>query len=135
MFIGIFIGVIYCMRGDLKMKKYINKQFGIEMLWALVGTTMFACGVNLIITPLGLYNGGFMGMAQLIRTALVQGIGLSIFSKFDIAGIIYYLINIPLFYWAWREMGKMFLFKSLVTVTVQTLWIHDVILTVQYEKC
>lgn len=104
------------------MKKHLNKQFGIEMLWALVGTTMFACGVNLIITPLGLYNGGFMGVAQLIRTGLVQGLGLTLFNKFDIAGIIYYLINIPLFYWAWKEMGKMFLVKSLVTVTVQTLW-------------
>ena len=83
------------------MKKYLNKQFAIEMLWALAGTTMFACGVNLIITPLGLYNGGFMGVAQLIRTGLVQGLGLSIFNQFDIAGIIYYIINIPLFIKPW----------------------------------
>ena len=104
------------------MKKYLNKQFGMEMLLAVVGGTLFSCGVNILITPLGLYNGGFMGMAQLIRTGLVQGLKLSFLSKYDIAGIIYYIINIPLFYWAWKEMGKMFLFKSLVTVTIQTLW-------------
>ena len=122
MFIGIFYECDLVARGGESMKKYLNKQFGMEMLLAVIGGTLFACGVNLLITPLGLYNGGFMGMAQLIRTGLVQGLKLSFLSKFDIAGIIYYLINIPLFYWAWKEMGKMFLFKSLVTVTIQTLW-------------
>ncbi len=116
------MSAIYLHKGDKGMKKYLNKQFGMEMLLAVVGGTLFACGVNILITPLGLYNGGFMGMAQLIRTGLVQGLKLSFLSKYDIAGIIYYIINIPLFYWAWKEMGKMFLFKSLVTVTVQTLW-------------
>lgn len=59
------------MFGDIRMKKYLNKQFGMEMFLAVVGGTLFACGVNILITPLGLYNGGFMGMAQLIRTGLV----------------------------------------------------------------
>lgn len=107
---------------EIKLK-YLNKQFGQEMLLAVIGGTLFACGINILITPLGLYNGGFMGMAQLIRTGLVQGLKLSFLNKIDIAGIIYYLINVPLFYWAWKEMGKMFLIKSLLTVTIQTLWI------------
>ena len=104
------------------MRTKVGKQQIIEMMWAMAGTTLFACGVNILITPLGLYNGGFMGMAQLIRTALIQGLNLSFLSRYDIAGIIYYIINIPLFYWAWKEMGKGFLVKSLITVTVQTLW-------------
>ena len=104
------------------MKTRNRKQQLIEMMWYLVGTTLFACGVNLLIVPLGLYNGGFMGVAQLLRTGLVQGLHLDFLNQFDIAGILYYLINIPLFYWAWKEMGKGFLVRSLITVTVQTLW-------------
>ncbi len=104
------------------MRKKFSKRQLIEMMWYLTGTTLFACGINILITPLGLYNGGFMGVAQLLRTVLVQGLHLTFLSKFDIAGIIYYLINIPLFYWAWKEMGRSFLVKSIVTVTVQTLW-------------
>lgn len=104
------------------MRKKFSKRQLIEMMWYLTGTTLFACGINILITPLGLYNGGFMGVAQLLRTVLVQGMHLTFLSKFDIAGIIYYLINIPLFYWAWKEMGRSFLVKSIVTVTVQTLW-------------
>lgn len=104
------------------MRKKFSKRQLIEMMWYLTGTTLFACGINILITPLGLYNGGFMGVAQLLRTVLVQGLQLTFLSKFDIAGIIYYLINIPLFYWAWKEMGRSFLVKSIITVTVQTLW-------------
>lgn len=104
------------------MKKWLNKQTMIEMAWAFVGVTLFSLGVNILITPLGLYNGGFMGVSQLIRTGLVQGLGLDFLSRFDIAGIIYYFINIPIFIWAWKEMGKKFLVTSLIIVTVQTLW-------------
>ena len=104
------------------MKQWMTKKNLTELAWAFVGTTLFSLGVNIIITPLGLYNGGFMGMAQLIRTGLVQGLGLSFLGQVDIAGIIYYIINIPLFIWAWKEMGKRFLVSSLLTVSVQTIW-------------
>ena len=67
------------------MKKYLTKKNMKELGWALAGTTLFALGINILITPLGLYNGGFMGMAQLIRTGLVQGLGLTFLGQFDIA--------------------------------------------------
>lgn len=104
------------------MKRWLKKQIATEMVWALAGATLFSWGINLLITPLGLYNGGFTGVAQLIRTGLVQGLQLKFLSHYDIAGIIYYLINIPLFLWAWKEMGKKFLIKSIITTTVQTIW-------------
>lgn len=93
-----------------------------ETIWASAGSFLFAFGVNVIITPLGLYNGGFMGIAQLIRTVLFQVFDFSFLRQFDIAGIIYYIINIPIFYWAFREMGKGFLVRSLVSVTIQTIF-------------
>lgn len=98
----------------------IQKKKWIEFLWATGGCFLFAFGVNVIITPLGLYNGGFMGIAQLIRTILFQMFDFSFLKQIDIAGIIYYIINIPIFYWAFREMGKGFLVRSLISVTIQT---------------
>lgn len=97
-----------------------KKEKMIETLWSVGGCFLFAFGVNVIITPLGLYNGGFMGIAQLIRTALFQVFDFSFLQQIDIAGIIYYIINIPIFYWAFREMGKGFLIRSLISVTIQT---------------
>ncbi len=97
-----------------------KKKEMIETLWSVGGCFLFAFGVNVIITPLGLYNGGFMGIAQLVRTVLFQIFDFSFLKQIDIAGIIYYIINIPIFYWAFKEMGKGFLVRSLISVTIQT---------------
>ena len=99
-----------------------KKERWIEFAWSTAGCFLFAFGVNIIITPLGLYNGGFMGIAQLIRTVLFQLFDFSFLKQIDIAGIVYYIINIPIFYWAFRAMGKGFLVRSLISVTIQTVF-------------
>lgn len=99
-----------------------KKERWIEFAWSTAGCFLFAFGVNIIITPLGLYNGGFMGIAQLIRTVLFQVFDFSFLKQIDIAGIVYYIINIPIFYWAFRAMGKGFLVRSLISVTIQTVF-------------
>lgn len=86
---------------------------------ACFGAVMFAFGLNVLITPLSLYNGGFMGIAQLIRTFIVSTFHLSL-GQTDIAGLVYLLINIPLIYLAWSKMGKAFFFRSIVVIIVQT---------------
>ncbi|WP_122642157.1 YitT family protein [Luxibacter massiliensis] len=87
---------------------------------AILGSVMFAFGLNVFITPLALYNGGFMGISQLIRTFIVNTLHFS-FGQTDIAGIIYLLINLPLIYMAWTKMGKMFFARSIITIIIQTL--------------
>lgn len=47
-----------------------KRELLIQAVYAVMGSLLFALGVNLIIVPLGLYNGGFMGVAQLLRTFL-----------------------------------------------------------------
>ncbi len=70
-----------------------------------IGMFAFAVGVNVFIVPINLYNGGFMGMAQIIRTILTDYLHIN-FGAMDIAGIIYFLFNIPLFVLAYKGMGK-----------------------------
>ena len=55
-----------------------------EPLQLFVGTLLFVLGVNLFIVPVGLYNGGIVGISQIIRTLITKNIHLN----FDIAGII-----------------------------------------------
>lgn len=102
------------------MKESRKKRELIQMSWAIGGALLFAVGVNLIITPLGLYNGGFMGTAQLLRTFLVKTLHLTFLGQFDLAGLIYFAINLPLLYFAWKEMGKVFFVRTLITVIIQT---------------
>ena len=50
----------------------------------LGGTLFYAAGMNLFVVPAGLYTGGIMGLAQLLRTLLIHLTGWT--PKIDIAG-------------------------------------------------
>lgn len=106
-------------RGKEMSVKPDQKRQITGLLYSICGGVLFAVGVNLFITPLDLYNGGFMGIAQLIRTFLTSALHLS-FGQTDIAGIIYFMVNLPLLYLAWSKMGRGFFFRTVVTVIVQT---------------
>lgn len=84
------------------------------------GTIVFSCGINLFITPLGLYNGGVLGISQISRTILVDYLHIPLGPNIDIAGIIYFLINIPLFFLAYKGVSRLFFFKTVLSVTLTT---------------
>lgn len=100
-----------------------KKELLIQAVYAVRGSLLFALGVNLIIVPLGLYNGGFMGIAQLLRTFFVEVCRLPVPSGIDMSGVIYFIINIPLFYMGLRVLGKEFAVKTLITVTIQSIFL------------
>ena len=94
----------------------------IQIVYAVGGSLLFAAGVNLLITPLGLYNGGFMGFAQLLRTFVVSVLHVPVPAGMDLAGMIYFVMNIPLFYLGYRVLGRAFAVKTLVTVAIQSMF-------------
>lgn len=81
---------------------------------------MFVCGINFIIAPLSLYNGGFVGIGQLVRYVLETYANVHI-EAFDIAGVVYFLLNAPLFILAYKSMSKHFFWKTIYTVVLQTI--------------
>lgn len=98
-----------------------KKEMMIQAFYAVAGSLLFALGVNLIIIPLGLYNGGFMGIAQLLRTFIVNVLHMPIPSGVDLSGVIYFIINIPLLYMGYKILGKRFAVKTLITVAIQSI--------------
>ena len=94
-----------------------------QLAWTISGAFLFSAGVNLFITPLGLYNGGFLGMAQLIRTFLVELLHLTFLGQVDIAGIINFIINIPLLYLAWKRIGRTFFVRTIGTTIAETIFL------------
>ncbi len=88
--------------------------------WIVIGSVVFAVGVNCFLRPLHLYSGGFMGFSQLITTLLSRFAGIRL-GKVDLAGIIYYLLNIPGLIIASKLMRKRFLIKSVLCVTLITV--------------
>lgn len=100
-----------------------NEKF-LRELWKFVlvafGTLLLSSAVNLFLTPLGLYNGGALGISQLLRTLLVDYLHLHIPASIDIAGIIYFIINVPLFLLAYKGVSRLFFFKTALSVVLTT---------------
>lgn len=95
-----------------------KKEQIIQIGYMIGGSLIYAVGLNSLIIPLGLYNGGFLGIAQLIRTFIINALHVSIPANVDVSGIIYFAMNVPLFYMGYRIMGKAFAVKSLFGVGI-----------------
>ena len=87
---------------------------------AMVGSILFAVGVNVFTVPIGLYSGGFIGIGQIARTILVDYLQLDI-GNIDIAGIIYFLMNVPLFLLAFRSLGQHFFWKTAISAVTMSI--------------
>lgn len=96
-------------------------EFFRDLFIAIGGSLLFALGMNLLIVPLKFYSGGFLGIAQLIRSFFRDFMSMGT-EKFDIASIIYYILNIPLFVLAWRKLGRTFFYRTLLMSTLFTIF-------------
>lgn len=87
------------------------------------GSFLFALGMNYFIVPLKLYSSGVLGIAQIIRTLLYTVLGDRMPSGIDIAGMLNFVINIPLFFVAYRTISKSFLARTICSVISQTIFL------------
>ena len=111
-----------------------NKIHFERFLLCMVGGAIYAVGVNLFIVPFNLYSGGIVGISQLIRTLLADYIHLQFGSK-DVAGIIFYVLNIPILIYAFPRLDKLFFLKTLVAVTTLTLAMSFIPTTKIVDDC
>jgi uncharacterized membrane-anchored protein YitT (DUF2179 family) len=99
-----------------------------------LGAAVFGVGVKAIALPHGLITGGMSGLCLLIYywTGLLT------------PGILYFIINIPIFLIGWRHVSRRFFFYSLygmaaLTVAMDTMKfqipVHDVMLAVLAGGC
>lgn len=86
------------------------------VLLTIAGNLIYAAGNNLAIVPLNLYSGGFTGIAQLIRTLLLDVLHIGQIPGIDYLGILYFLINAPFFIYAYKVMGKKFCITTLISI-------------------
>ena len=91
------------------------KKIGLirRLLLVTVGSVIFALGFDLFLEPAGFTCGGVSGIAMLIVYATQ--------SKWLTVGILSALINIPLFFFGYRQIGKYFFFGSMVGMAVTSV--------------
>lgn len=113
----------------------IEKKIHFErFFFCMIGGVIYAVGVNMFIVPFNLYSGGIVGIAQLIRTLLADYIHLDFGSK-DVAGIIFYAINVPILLYAFPRLEKLFFLKTIVAVTSLTLAMSFIPTTMVVNDC
>lgn len=93
----------------------------LRILAAVFGQLIVAASGRLFIVPLGLYSSGIMGVCQLMRTFLQNALGLSL-GTYDIAGFLYYLVNIPMLLWALKILGRGLVWKTIVCTTAYSIF-------------
>ena len=97
---------------------FIKKNYQ-NLFMCIAGSFIFCLGVNLFVTPLNLYNGGVLGISQIIRSLLnMAGFNFG----FDISGILNLFLNIPLMIMAVRYVSIRFFRLTLVSVIAQSLF-------------
>ena len=105
------------------MKKINEKLYSIfkwnlsEFIKNIIGLILFCIGINLFIEPNHLYSGGVLGLAQLINKLINDLLNQNIY----LTGIIYLIINIPLLILAFKLISKSFCYRTLFTVSLQTI--------------
>ena len=109
-------------RKDRKLKKVKNNIFNWsfkDLVRALAGSFLFCFAINFFVVPNNLYTGGVLGVSQLLRSFINETFDIS--ASFDFSGVIYYMINIPLFILAYKSIGKTFFFRTLFAVSIQSV--------------
>ncbi len=93
-----------------------------RLFTAIAGMFVFSIGINIFVVPAELYNGGVLGISQILRTLLIRYAHLS-FGSVDVAGLINLLFNIPLFFLAYRSISRGFFVRTLISVISQTMFL------------
>ena len=84
-----------------------------NILMIFFGSALFALGFDLFLEPSGINCGGVSGIAMLIVYATQ--------SKWLTVGILSAVINIPLFFFGYRQIGKYFFFGSMFGMLISSL--------------
>lgn len=92
------------------MKGKIAVQ-GKKIGMVLLGSLLYAVGMNFFLTPMHLFSGGGVGLAQLLALFLEKYI---MVPNLNLYGIINMMMNIPLLVLAFRSLGKSFFVKTLL---------------------
>lgn len=98
----------------------LKNLMGIKVPVILLGSAIYAFGVNYFLKPLNLYSGGFMGICQLVQT-IIRDILHLIPQAMDITGPLYWILNMPALIYAYMKMRRRFFYKSLLAVAATTV--------------
>jgi uncharacterized membrane-anchored protein YitT (DUF2179 family) len=91
------------------MKNSVKLAYNVALITA--GSVICAVAVNSILIPKQFLAGGITGLAMLIHYLL----------PFVPVGVVYFVLNIPIFVFGWMFVGKRFFFYSIAGMVIYSL--------------
>ena len=76
------------------MLQRVQQNKWLRLGMGVLGGILLAVSINLFVVPQGMYSGGLYGLCQVIRTLVVDRLGVK--TSVDLAGVLYLLVNLPL---------------------------------------
>lgn len=107
----------------LPVHDYTTK-FSVSILYAILASI----AMNFFYQPGNIYSSGLTGLAQILTTLSTKIVGFNV-----PVSITLYLLNVPLFFIAWKKIGKKFTIFTFITVTLTSLFMHIVPQTVMTQ--
>lgn len=107
----------------LPVHDYTTK-FSVSIVYAILASI----AMNFFYQPGNIYSSGLTGLAQILTTLSTKIVGFNV-----PVSITLYLLNVPLFFIAWKKIGKKFTIFTFITVTLTSLFMHIVPQTVMTQ--
>ena len=89
-----------------------------RFVYIMFGTTCCALAYRCFLSPAGLFTGGFTGISQIIRNVIQSLTGHTFRS--DPTGIIVWCLNVPLMIYGYKELGRMFMIRTIFMTFIPT---------------
>ena len=107
----------------LPVHDYTTK-FSVSIVYAILASI----AMNYFYLPGNIYSSGLTGLAQILTTLSTKIVGFNV-----PVSITLYLLNVPLFFIAWKKIGKKYTIFTFITVTLTSLFMHIVPQTVMTQ--
>jgi len=100
-----------------KLMRIIRREYK-KIIVIAIGSLIYSIGVVWFLNPSTLYSGGLTGTAQLVVNILNELFGFSIN-----LGLLIFVFNIPIIIFGYLKMTKKFIYYSVYSVILQSLFI------------
>lgn len=81
-----------------------------KLFYISIGCVIFVAGINLFLTPAGVYATGLMGFSRELSQL--------IFNSDNFVTLVFWCLNLPLIIFGFFKVGKKFLFRTILAVIV-----------------
>ncbi|MBO0440856.1 YitT family protein [Candidatus Enterococcus ikei] len=107
------------------MKKFFEglpvHDYTTKLSVSIVYAILASVAMNFFYQPGNIYSSGITGLAQILTTLSTKVIGFKV-----PVSITLYALNVPLFFVAWRKIGKKFTVFTFLTVTLTSIFMQIV---------